>query len=98
MEARPTRAQIDRAIPETAMERELPGAVILEGRVLEDGALVWRVVSVSSQGWHFEDAAIRVGSLYRAPRYFTDGRSTAGASFVTVIGFTAVRPEPQNFE
>lgn len=98
MVATPTRVQIATAQPIGAAERAQPGAVILEGRVLEDGRLVWRVLSVSARGWYFEDAAIRVGSLYRAPRQFPDGRSTLGASFVTVIGFTNVLPDPVLFE
>jgi len=98
MVARPSPDQILVSIPDEAAERDLAGAVILEGRVLEDGTLVWRVLSVSSPGWHFEDAAIRVGSRYRAPERFPDGRRTTGASFVAVIGFTPAPREPQIFD
>lgn len=98
MAQRPSPEQIQRSHPAAAAEHDVPGAVILEGRVRDDGSLVWRVVSVSQSGWHFEDAAIRVGSLYRAPLNFPDGRSTAGASFVTVIGFTSPPPRPDIVE
>jgi hypothetical protein len=84
----PTQAQIDRLHPPRARDRSKVGSVTLEGRIREDGTLVWRVAHVFPSGWGFEAAALRAGALYRAPLTFPDGRTTIGTTFYTVIGFT----------
>jgi hypothetical protein len=94
---RPSEEQIWALHPVRARERGRFGAVIMEGRALPDGSFVWRIISASPVGWGFEDAALRVGALYRAPPTLTDGRTTVGAVFQTVVGFTAPSPK-MNFQ
>lgn len=91
---RPSVDEVRRLHPERARERGQVGAVIVEGRVRDDGTLAWRVMDVTPTGWGFEDAALRAGALYEAPLHFEDGRTTVGASFMTVIVFDAPRPRP----
>jgi hypothetical protein len=84
----PTQAQIDALHPPRALDRGRFGAVILEGRVREDGTIAWRPARASPAGWGFEAAALHAAAIYVAPLTFADGRTTIGSTFRAVIRFT----------